>query len=209
MPDFSFENKTNGTVVGIDEVGRGPWAGPVITCAFTFNDRSFFLEYLSIINDSKKLSEKNKLLLFDIFQNQKNKSCSFEIGSSSVEEIDKLNIRQATLLAMQRSYEKLEINADLVLIDGNDSPNLPVKTISVIKGDQKSYSIAASSIIAKVTRDKLMANLSKDYPYYSWEKNAGYGTKAHKEGLDLHGITKHHRKSFKPIKNLLSNIQTF
>lgn len=202
LPDFSIEKKliSNGKkyIVGVDEVGRGPWAGPVVAAAVCLD-----LENLPTgATDSKKLSaKKRETLNAEIL-----KSARYCIAEASVEEIDTLNIREATLLAMERAVEGLSLPVDHVFIDGNAMPkNLKAITAEcVVKGDSKVLSIACASIIAKVYRDKMMAKLAKQYPHYSWEKNAGYGTKAHQEGLANFGITAHHRKSFKPIQKMLT-----
>lgn len=181
---------SNKIIVGIDEVGRGPLAGPVMAAAVILSSD---IEGLA---DSKKLSAIQREKLF-----QKIISTSrVSIGLASVEEIDEINILQATLLAMQRAYNNLEVIAEIALVDGNKVPKLNCDNIqTVIGGDAKIPSISAASIIAKVTRDKLMFELGMEFPQYLWHKNAGYGTKAHLEAIEKYGITKHHRKSFAPI----------
>lgn len=183
-------------IVGIDEVGRGPLAGPVYAAAVCLKKPIIGL------NDSKKLSSKIREKLFVEIQ----ENAFIGIGLASVEEIDKINILQASLLAMQRAYLALEINADLVLIDGNKAPKISANEIqTIIGGDAKIPSISAASIIAKVTRDRLMNDLSRKFPYYLWDKNAGYGTKAHLDAIEKYGICQHHRKTFAPIKNILKS----
>lgn len=194
-PDFSIESAYHGTIVAIDEVGRGPWAGPVVTAAVVLDPHNI----PTGINDSKKLSAAKREELFHTIT----ASARTATGMATVEEIDRLNILQATFLAMQRAYDALAVDAEIALIDGNKAPKLPCPTRCIVKGDAISLSIAAASIIAKVTRDRLMASFAREYPFYGWETNAGYGTKAHQEGLAIHGITPHHRKSFAPIKQLL------
>ncbi len=189
-------------VAGVDEVGRGPWAGPVVAAAAIFKP-SFSADYLSILNDSKKLTSIKRDFLYPHLIND----CDYAIGMASVEEIDQINILQASMLAMMRALDGLKVKTEHALIDGNKLPkdiNIPAQAI--IKGDARSYSIAAASIIAKVTRDRLMANLHQEHPYYSWHTNMGYGTQAHQIGLAEFGVTKHHRKSFKPVKALLNQL---
>jgi len=197
--NYNIENslRPNGyeVIMGVDEVGRGPWAGPVTACAVILDPENI----PPGLNDSKKLSAKRRAQLFEEIINTSLVSCEHvDVG-----EIDKINILQATFRAMERSISKLPIPAH-ILIDGNRlPPNLPSPATAIIKGDSKSASIAAASIIAKVTRDRLMADLSLEYPGYGWEKNAGYGTKIHQSGLLNNGVTPHHRRSFKPIHNML------
>ena len=197
--NYNIENSLrpngNGVIMGVDEVGRGPWAGPVTACAVILDPENI----PPGLNDSKKLNVKQRTMLFEEIINSSLVSCVHV----DVDEIDKINILQATFRAMERSISKLSI-PDHILIDGNKlPPNLPSPATAIIKGDSKSASIAAASIIAKVTRDRLMADLSVEYPGYGWEKNAGYGTKMHQSGLLNNGVTPHHRRSFKPIHNML------
>ena len=194
-PDFSIEKRYTGIITGIDEAGRGPWAGPVVASAVIL-DRKNIPEG---IGDSKKLSAAKREKLFPLIQKQ----ALFGIGIASVEEIDTLNILGATKLAMRRAIDALPVMPDIALIDGNQLPDLPCKGVTVVKGDSLSLSIAAASIIAKVTRDHLMQELAIAHPHFAWERNAGYGTKAHQDGLKSYGITPHHRKSFAPIRKIL------
>ncbi len=200
MPNFDLENKHQGIVVGVDEVGRGPWAGPVVAVTCYIDQSHFLGEILHLISDSKKLTSKKRQHILENIRPLEGKSFQYGLGIASVEEIDDLNIAQATYLAMQRSLENVQMSVDYALVDGIGKPNLSVPYETVIKGDDKSYSIALASIIAKEYRDQLMANLSKEYPFYAWERNAGYGTKDHQNGLKEQGVTPHHRKSFKPIQ---------
>ena len=202
--DFDLENYFGKKVVGIDEVGRGPLAGPVLAAA-VYIDRSLWKYYLkkyptiSKINDSKKISKKNRKKIYDILT----KTISYGIGASSVKEIDKKNILQATLIAMERAYKSLNINAEFVIVDGINIPKINTKVKAIKNGDNKSISIASASIIAKVLRDKLMEKLSNKYPRFFWEQNSGYGTKKHIENIKIFGITPHHRKSFKQILKMI------
>lgn len=195
MPDFSYEQQLGKLVAGVDEAGRGPWAGPVVAAAVIF--RNHYAP--SGVNDSKKLSAKKREALFDAIM----ETGLVGVGLASAQEIDELNILGATKLAMQRAVENLPIKPDAVLVDGNQPPKLPMSTRALIKGDSLSLSIAAASIIAKVTRDKMMQELHAEFPHYGWARNAGYGTAAHIKALAEHGITPHHRKSFKPMKDLI------
>jgi len=194
-PDFSIESTYTGIIAGVDEAGRGPWAGPVVAAAAILD----FANIPTGIDDSKKLSAEKRETLFAIIT----QSCDYGVGIASVEEIDGLNILGATKLAMRRAVEGLKTTPAIALVDGNSSPGLACKTKLVIGGDAKSLSIAAASIIAKVTRDRIMCELACEHPYYGWESNAGYGTKKHQDGLAKFGVTPHHRKSFRPIRELI------
>lgn len=206
MPDFEIEDKCQGTVCGIDEAGRGPWAGPVVAGAVVILDRNLDPELLNGLDDSKKLSAKKREKLYNLlFEEEKNGKLSIGIGEASCEEIDRLNILQATFLAMKRAKDNLKTPTDMAIVDGNQKPKtISEPVLTVVKGDAKSYSISAASIVAKVYRDRLMAELAIKYPYYGFEKNAGYGTKAHIEGLKNHGVTPQHRRSYRPIQEFLA-----
>ena len=195
-PSYKFDQVYETPIIGVDEVGRGPLAGPVISAAIVLNKEKI----PEGINDSKKLSKKKREVINEelIYQH------SFAIGIASVEEIDKINILQASLLAMKRAVLNLNIKPQTILVDGNKLPDLEYNMYPIIKGDSKSISIAAASIIAKVYRDKLMQDLSLQYPGYYWEKNSGYGTKQHLLALNNLGVTPIHRKSFAPIYNMLN-----
>ncbi len=199
MPDFIREKqllKTYSVIAGVDEVGRGPWAGPVTACAVVLDPANI----PDGLDDSKKLTAKRREFLFE----QILTTADVSIAHVSVAEIDQINILQASLLAMEKAVSGLTKVADFALIDGNKTPkNLSCPSETIIKGDAKSSSIAAASIVAKVTRDRLMVALSQQFPGYGWETNAGYGTKAHQEGLKTLGVTAHHRHSFKPIHKML------
>ncbi len=195
MPDYVLEEAINGHVAGVDEAGRGPWAGPVVAAAVILRKGMI----PAGLQDSKKLSAKKREALFPLIMQQS----WVGVGISEVEEIDEMNILEATFLAMQRAVAALPVMPDKVLVDGNMLPKLSCPAEAVIKGDDKSLSIAAASIIAKVTRDTIMAKLHQEYPQFGWLKNAGYGTADHIAALNQHGPTPLHRKSFKPIRALL------
>ena len=203
MPDFEIEEQSFGMVVGVDEVGRGAWAGPVVAAAVIIDRSSIEISTLRLIKDSKQISELNRFKIEQILTDTA--SVISAVGSASVAEIDNSNILDASLLAMQRAYNNLPVSADTALVDGLQAPDIrcPVKT--VVKGDTKSISIAAASIFAKVHRDNIMIELAKNLPSYQWEKNKGYGTANHKIGLKTNGVTIHHRKTFSPIALLLQN----
>ncbi len=202
MPDISLETRPEVTapVCGIDEVGRGPLAGPVVAAAVILPDTIPDGDLLWTANDSKKLSEKKREALYDHIT----QTCTCAIGMATVAEIDRHNILQASLMAMARAFDGLTIRPAHALVDGNKAPKLQNCTIeTVIKGDGKSLSIACASIIAKVTRDRIMQDLHSEFPHYGWAKNAGYGTALHLQGIDIHGVTPHHRISFAPVRNAL------
>lgn len=198
-PDFSLEEATGGIVCGIDEVGRGPLAGPVVAAAVILIPDKIPPAIRSKINDSKKLSATMRQKIAEALPDFSYTA----IGIASVEEIDTINILQASLLAMQRAFAKLSIAPGFALIDGNRAPALPCPCRPIIKGDQKSLSIAAASIAAKHFRDMEMAALAQAYPDYGWEKNAGYGTAKHMQALERLGVTPHHRRTFAPIREKL------
>jgi len=176
-------------VAGIDEVGRGPLAGPVTACAAIFG-RDF---YLDEVQDSKKLTPAKREYLANILCEQ---AVSWSLGSASVEEIEKVNIRQATFIAMRRAIESLNTKPDFVLIDGENLPQAIYASKGVVKGDSLSFTIGAASIIAKVNRDTYMQTLDKEYPVYKFAKNKGYGTAEHIQALKEHGPSPYHRRSF-------------
>ena len=203
MTDFSIEKSIDGLVIGLDEVGRGPLAGPVVSCGCYFSNYDN-LESEIPITDSKKHTAKQREKLFIFFKKlQKENKLQYHLGYASVEEIDKINILEATKLSMKRVINKFSIDNPNLIIDGNFSLNYKNEK-SVIGGDKKSLSIATASIIAKVHRDRLMNILDSKFNYYHWKSNAGYGTKKHIEAIHKHGITHFHRKSFEPIKSLLN-----
>ena len=200
LPDFDIETrlirKGYKAIAGVDEVGRGCIAGPVTAAAVILNPQKI----PSGLNDSKKLNLKNREKIFQSIQD----TCTFCVAHSSVEEIDQINILQAALLSMKRAILGLRIKPDFVLIDGNKNPEgLESNFETIIKGDSKSLSIAAASIVAKITRDRIMSRLDKEFPGYNWSQNAGYPTKMHKSAILDIGITPYHRRSFKPVYNIL------
>lgn len=193
MPSFEYEEKRYAegftAVCGCDEAGRGPLCGPVVAAAVILP----FGEIIEGLNDSKKLSEKKREALFDII---KEKAIAYCIAEASAEEIDEINILNASMLAMRRAVEGLAVKADFALIDGNCSRGFNIPTETVVKGDSKSYSIAAASILAKVTRDRGCAKLDKEYPEYNIAKHKGYPTKEHMDAVRKYGPSPIHRKSF-------------
>ena len=196
MPDFSIEDQYPGPVAGVDEAGRGPWAGPVVAAAVVL-DRVAVPEGL---DDSKKLTPRRRDALFDLVM----ATARVGVGIGSVEEVDRLNIARANDLAMERAVAALPVIPGFLLIDGRWVPRgLDLPARAVVRGDSLSLSIAAASIIAKVTRDRIMADLDAAYPGYGWATNQGYGTAAHAEALARLGVTPHHRRSFRPIHNIL------
>ena len=202
MPDFTIENETKGIIVGIDEAGRGPWAGPVVAGAVIIKNHNLPEFLLQGLDDSKKISATKREKLYQaLFQAQEDGLLLIGIGEASAQEIDELNILQATFLAMKRAVLSLPISPENAIIDGNQIPkNFPCQCQCIIKGDARSYSISAASIIAKVYRDNLMSDLAQKYPYYGFEKNAGYGTAQHQKGLSEFGICPEHRLSYRPIQ---------
>ena len=183
------------SVCGADEAGRGPLAGPVCAAAVILPKGMV----LDGVNDSKKLTEKKREALFDII---KEKAVAYSIAFATVEEIESINILNATMLAMKRAVEGLPVSADFAYIDGNRTPDLSIPCEYIIKGDARSMSVAAASILAKVARDRLMLDYAKEYPQYMFEKHKGYGTKVHTEAIKEYGPSPVHRMSF--LKNILN-----
>lgn len=195
-PDLTHETALGARVCGVDEAGRGPLAGPVSAAAVVLNPA----DIPEGLNDSKTLSAARREHLFDAIHARAAVSLAF----ASVEEIDRLNIRAASLLAMRRAVEGLGFTPDAALIDGNACPDgLPCRGVTLVKGDALSLSVAAASIIAKVARDRVMTALAAEFPGYGWEVNAGYPTAAHRAALLDLGVTPHHRRSFRPVHNIL------
>ena len=204
MPDFSIENSLglakNAAIAGVDEVGRGPLAGPVTAAALVINRTKSLGALSALVDDSKKLSASRRAALMPAIEDVS----TLALGWASREEIDRLNILGATLLAMRRAVDDLSAclgrMPDFALIDGNRDPGLTCPTRTVVKGDGISVSIAAASIVAKVARDRMMKDLATRYPGYGWERNAGYGTSEHLVALNRLGPTPEHRRSFAPVR---------
>ena len=201
MPSFEFETRVSGIVAGIDEVGRGPLAGPVVAAAAIIDRARAPASLLKLIDDSKKLSEARREAAYEAMIAS---GCvGYAIAEASVAEIDRINILQATFLAMRRALAALAERPDRVLVDGNKvPPDLGCAGECIVGGDSVSYSIAAASILAKVTRDRQMARLAEQFPGYGWESNRGYGSAAHLRALEQLGPTPHHRMSFAPLNRL-------
>lgn len=197
VADFSIENEIGANfIAGVDEAGRGPLCGPVVAAAVIFPNRD--IEIPVVIRDSKKMSAYQRATAYDWIT----KNTIWATGECSPAEIDELNILWASMCAMERAVESLSRAPEICLIDGNRVPkNLQGR--AVIKGDAKSISIAAASIIAKETRDKIMQDLSVRFPEYGWDKNAGYPTAEHLRAIEKYGITEHHRRTFGPVKKAL------
>jgi len=191
-PDFSFERQCYGPVCGVDEAGRGPLAGPVVAAAVILTPARI----PEGLNDSKALSSKQRELLLNMIE----KNAQIGIGIAEPEEIDRLNILGATLIAMRRAVLALPKLPDMALIDGNKLPDLPCEAQAIVKGDSRSLSIAAASIVAKVTRDRLMVEAESRYPGYGLAGHKGYPTKAHMEAVKQIGPSPIHRFSFKPVR---------
>ena len=187
-------NKGYHRVCGVDEAGRGPLVGPVCAAAVILPENTI----IEGVNDSKKLSEKKREVLFEVI---KEEAVSYSIAYASVEEIESMNILNATMLAMKRAVEGLDVKADYAMIDGNRLPDLCIDSECIIKGDAKSMSIACASILAKVSRDRLLYKYAEEYPMYGFDKHKGYGTKAHTAAIKEFGPCPYHRMSF--LKKIL------
>jgi ribonuclease HII len=204
MPDFAIERRCRGVVCGIDEAGRGPLAGPVVAAAVIIDRQRFRGELRCVLDDSKALPrevrERCHRALFGCAR--------IGIGAASVCEIDRINILRASLLAMRRAVAALALlpgaRLDIALVDGNIAPDLPCPVETVVRGDALSFSIAAASVVAKVTRDRIMRALAGRYPGYGWHSNVGYSTAGHFAGIRDLGVTPHHRRSFAPVRLALS-----
>lgn len=197
-PSLKYAKQYEGIVAGVDEAGRGPLAGPVVAAAAILNIKKI----PKGIDDSKKLNHEKREALYTLITQQ----AQTAVGIASVGEIDELNILGATKLAMRRAVEALGVAVDVALVDGNQCPGLSCKTVTLVQGDAKCLFIASASIVAKVTRDRIMRELALEHPGYGWETNAGYGTREHYRGLASHGVTIHHRRSFEPIRTLTSQL---
>jgi ribonuclease HII len=203
MPDFTFEAAAGCDLVcGIDEVGRGPWAGPVVAAAVILDRARLPASLAAAIDDSKVLTRAQREAIFAELPGY---AC-IAVGSADVEEIERLNIYWATMLAMQRAVAALRAPPDLALVDGRGVPALPCKVRCIVGGDALSLSIAAASIAAKVTRDRLMCALAQDFPDYGFERHVGYGTSEHRAALVRLGATPHHRMSFPSVREILSQL---
>lgn len=211
MANFTFEKniitsnlkKPEAIIAGCDEVGRGCLAGPVVGCCLTFKNNAP-KSLLEQITDSKKLTKSKREKL----STQIKEHAFYAIAKVDVPIIDEINILQASLLAMKTAYLELQqtIKIDSLIIDGNQKFVATIPIYTLVNGDNLSLNIAGASILAKVYRDNLMAEFAKTYPYYAWERNAGYGTKVHLEGLKNYGVTSLHRKTFAPIKQIINNL---
>jgi ribonuclease HII len=197
MPDFALERGCNGIVCGIDEAGRGPLAGPVVAAAVILDRKKIPRRLRAELDDSKKLNaeEREEFALMI-------RQCAIKIGigAASVREIERINILQATFVAMRRALLRLGLMPDIALIDGNQPPPMPCPVKTVIGGDGLSLSIAAASVIAKTTRDRLMRALAQRYAGYGWMTNVGYGTEEHRAAILALGPTRHHRMTFAPLR---------
>jgi ribonuclease HII len=199
-PSIETEHRLAGSsrtlIAGVDEAGRGPWAGPVVAAAVIFPTA----QMPEGLDDSKRLTAERRDVLHDVIV-----ECAI-VGVSIVEvcDIDRLNILQATMQAMCEAVARLAWMPDTVLVDGNRPPQLSQRTVCVVEGDQLCPSISAASIVAKVTRDRLMVDLAQEFPVYSWHTNKGYGTRCHADAIAQFGVTAHHRRSFAPIRSALA-----
>ena len=200
MPTFRFERACQvWPVAGIDEAGRGPLAGPVIAAAVVLDMTALPRKMARRVNDSKQVEPEERAALFELLRPY----AAVGIAGASVSEIDDINILQATMLAMRRAVARLPVRPAIALVDGDRTPELPCPARPIVDGDALSLSIAAASIFAKVTRDRLMAALSRRHPGYGWDHNAGYGTDEHRQALVRLGLTPHHRRSFRPVYECL------
>lgn len=199
MPDFALERAVDGPVAGIDEAGRGPWAGPVVAAAVILDPAMLPHLLATGLDDSKTLPPARRRELYRGLL----ECAEIGIGAASVREIEEDNVLGATLTAMGRALAALPRRPSVALVDGNQAPDVPCRVETVVRGDSLSMSIAAASIVAKVTRDRIMARLSSRYPGFAWERNAGYGTAEHRRALERHGPTPHHRRGFAPIRAML------
>ena len=202
MPDFIIENMSGCEfVAGLDEAGRGPLCGPVVAAAVIFPNRN--IEIPVVIRDSKQMTSRQRTVAYDWIVN----NTIWAVAECSPAEIDELNILWASMCAMKRAVEKLSVCPQYCLVDGNRMPD-GLYGEPVVHGDAKSLSIAAASVIAKETRDKIMIELSQQFPQYAWDKNAGYPTKSHLQAIEMYGINQHYRKSFGPVKERIKNENT-
>ena len=208
MPDFALETdlgaRRDRMVVGIDEAGRGPWAGPVVAAAAWLDPAALDPALLGQLDDSKRLSPALRERLCRRLTSAWPGAARLGLGTASAAEIDELNILEASMLAMARAVAALGFTPDAALVDGTRAPDLPCPAKAVVKGDARSTSIAAASIVAKVMRDRRMAELARAHPGYGWERNRGYGTAEHRAALARLGVTSEHRRSFRPVREALN-----
>ena len=205
MPDFAIERGCDGVVCGIDEAGRGPLAGPVVAAAVVIDRRRFRGVLRRELDDSKALPREQRESCYEaLFACARSGIVSIGVGAASVGEIDRINILRASLVAMKRAVVALGAVPNMALVDGNVPPPLPCPVKTVVKGDALSFSIAAASVIAKVTRDRIMHGLAGRYPGYGWETNVGYSTPEHGAAIRALGVTPHHRRSFEPVRLALN-----
>lgn len=205
----NLQAATDELLAGVDEAGRGPWAGPVVAAAAVLTAESAHTLQAAGVDDSKALSKSARARCFDVICDERDRGTLWlSLEAAGVAEIDEYNILHATMRAMSRAVANLTVTPARVLVDGNRLPELDCPGEAVVGGDAKILAIAAASIVAKVTRDRLMADLARACPGYGWERNAGYGTAEHRRGLESLGITDHHRRSFAPIRKLLETAPT-
>lgn len=204
MPDFALErahiDAGQVRVCGVDEAGRGPLAGPVVAAAVVLDPVALETPLFRKLDDSKRMTAKARDALFEVIM----ATADVGVGICGVDDIDRLNILGATMKAMADAVGALDMSPDVALVDGNREPKLACLSECVVKGDSRSLSIAAASVIAKVTRDRIMQDLDARYPGYGWARNAGYGTAEHLAALRERGVTEHHRRSFAPVRNALN-----
>ena len=201
MPDFAIERRCEGVVCGVDEAGRGPLAGPVVAAAVVIDRRWLRGELRRVLDDSKALTrEARETCYAALIAGVTTGGVRIGVGAAGVPEIDRINILRASLAAMARAVAAMAVRPDIALVDGNVAPPLPCTVKTVVKGDALSFSIAAASVVAKVTRDRIMRALAIRYPGYGWETNVGYSTRQHFDGIRQLGVTPHHRRSFEPVR---------
>ena len=203
MVDFALEQESRASgyrvIAGVDEAGRGPWAGPVVAAAVILDPEMSPASLLSLLDDSKALDRRRRAAAFEALSEH----AAIGVGRIEVEVIDRVNILQATLRAMSQAIAALPATPDVALVDGNRAPRLDCPVRCCVRGDARSLSIAGASIVAKVTRDRIMGDLDRAHPGYGWARNAGYGTREHRQALERLGVTAHHRRSFAPIRKML------
>src|SRR5271169_7264113 len=205
MPNFAIERRCEGIVCGVDEAGRGPLAGPVVAAAVILDPRRFPRSLHQRLDDSKVLTAGERDACWRALGRCVDRGVAhIGVGAASAREIDSINILRAALLAMARAAAALGVRPDIALVDGNVAPQLPCPVRTIVKGDGLSFSIAAASVVAKVTRDRIMHRLAGRYPGYGWQTNVGYATAEHGEAIRRLGVTPHHRRSFEPVRLALS-----